>query len=129
MYGAVVLIIIVFLLFSAGTWAIEKGCTHVQNWDRNRMESLKKDTHLDTIRYSMIIHKINNKEYPSKMNRDLLRSIVQKTFMQAVIVNQFEVIQYEKYKSYNGPSFKMILRDIKSGQLFNVASFQVGPKN
>ena len=128
-YGAVILIIMAFILFSIGTWALNKICEKVVVWDKTHVDQLKLDAGLDTIRYAVILNKFSQDDYPNELDKNLLLNMVQKSFGAAQFIEPFEIIQYQRRQSYNGPSFKLILRNTKTNKTYTIESYQVGVQN
>ncbi|OGL47680.1 MAG: hypothetical protein A2161_19825 [Candidatus Schekmanbacteria bacterium RBG_13_48_7] len=128
-YGAVILLLIAFIFFSSGMWIINRLCVKLSSLDNIRVETIKRDAYLDTIRYALIYQRITKGEYPQQLTKNTLRDMLQSAFGKGDIVNSFEIINYEPYTSYNGPSFKLLVRNVKNNRLFNIASYQVGPQN
>ena len=124
-YGVVILITMIFLFFSAGTGVINFLGRKIVQWDQKRVETLKGSSQLDVIRYSLILHRVKNDEYPEKLELKDLKHIVNLAFGHGNIVDSYFLIKYERSISYDGPTFKLILKHRKSNQTYHITSYKV----
>ena len=79
-YGAVVLIMLAFVFFTSGMWVTGRICERIKTWDDYRVETMKQNARLDTIRYALIWHRMTKNEYPDKLSRGVLQNLLQDIF-------------------------------------------------
>jgi hypothetical protein len=124
-YGLVIMITMIFLFFSAGTGVVNWICTNIVQWDQARVERLKGTSQLDVIRYALILHRVRTGEYPEKLELKELKNMVNLAYGHGNIVDAYFLIKYERSISYDGPTFKLILKQKKNNQTFYVTSYKV----
>ena len=124
-YGIVILITMLFLFFSVGTSVINWVCSRIVQWDRVRVEEIKGTSQLDVIRYSLIMERIRTGEYPESLELKNLKRLVNLAFGHGNMVDSYFLIKYEKSISYDGPTFKLILKHKKNNQTFHITSYKV----
>jgi hypothetical protein len=124
-YGIVILITMIFLFFSVGTGIVNWLCTIITQWDNSRVEELKGTSQLDVIRYSLILHRVRTGEYPEKLDLKELKNMVNRAYGHGNIIDAYFLIKYERSVSYDGPTYKLILKHKKNDQTFHITSYKV----